>query len=84
MSASYNNGTGKEGKESKEDKEVNLAALLAWVILRPDAAANHIYRLQQSSKSYDDMLLGFRELFVSVIRVIDDARRTESENHNSG
>ena len=67
------NGTG---------KEVNLAALLAWVILQPEEAATHIYRLQQSSKSYDDMLLGFRELFVAVIKVIDEARVTESEHQN--
>lgn len=75
MSATHNNGTG---------KEVNLAALLAWVTLQPDEAANYIYRLQQSAKSYDTMLFGFRELFVAVIKVVDDARIIESEHQNSG
>ncbi len=63
------NGTG---------KEVALEALLAWVTAQPAEAALHIYLLQQSEKSYDDMLLGFRELFVSVLRVIDEAREKEN------
>ena len=68
---------------SENGFEENLGQLLAWVILKPHDAVAHIHQLRASSRSYDDMLLGFRGLFVQVLEVIDYARKKESE-HNAG
>ena len=61
------------GDEDWTKRASSTHELLSFVISRPIEATEHLQKLRKVEASYVELIAGFRDLFVNLVEVIDEA-----------